>query len=151
MVMRISTLTVSDHVELRSTLQALSNRRFLCSDCLNQYNGRQDREKMTAANRRAKACEEMRDVPVHTVKQNQIVLRYNTCVGNFFSQSAFSLIESYEAFSNGVMPYRGGYFEQPNKYIEAMSLVKGFYAFEARRLQEEKRMRELSKGVRRGR
>lgn len=35
------------------------------------------------------------------------------------------VIEAYRRFQDGVLPYTGGYFEQPAKIVEAFELISG--------------------------
>ena len=120
----ISHLTISDTIELRSTLHAISNQDFICSNCLSKYKNRQDAVVMTEKHTKAKGCKEIRKESIFKIRQERMVLNYKTCPGNFFSYSAMSWVNMFNHFEKGVMGFPGSYVEQPNKFIDAMSVIQ---------------------------
>lgn len=120
---KISSLRVSEHVELRSTLHALTNRDFICSTCQSRFKGRQDEAVQIEKWKKVKACEEMSPEPRHFVGQGQIRLKFRSCIGNYFSPSAMHWINLYNAFEGGTMPFQGGYMDQPSKVIDVMNII----------------------------
>ncbi len=51
-------------------------------------------------------------------------LIYYSCIGNFTHTSVDYLIELYFNFQRGVMPFKGGIQEQPNKIIEIFQIIE---------------------------
>lgn len=122
-VEKISSLSYQEHVELRSTLHALTNREFICSVCQGKYASRTDAQAMLEKVKRTKGCEVPHPQPVHRIAQSGLKLNYSSCIGNFFSPSAMHWVGYYNAFEKGVMPFPGGYMDQPAKLIDVMSVI----------------------------
>lgn len=122
-VEKISSLSYKEHVELRSTLHALTNRDFICSQCIGKFNSRADGKAMLEKVKRTKGCETPHSMAVHKIVQGGTRLNYNSCIGNFFSYSAMHWVGFYSSFEQGVMPFSGGYMDQPAKFIDVMNIV----------------------------
>lgn len=123
---KISSMSYQEHIELRSTLHALTNREFICSTCQSKYSNRTDAQEMLAKVKRVKGCEIPHKVAVHRITQCGVRLNYASCIGNFFSFSAMNWISFYNSFENGVMPFSGGYMDQPSKFIDVMNVVGSY-------------------------
>ena len=50
-------------------------------------------------------------------------ISYKTCIANFKDFGVVDLISFHEQYEKGIMPYAGGYMEQPSKFVEIMDLV----------------------------
>lgn len=145
---RISSISHKEHVELRSTLHALTNRDFICSQCQAKYaNSPEQSEKY----RRIKGCEKQLPMPVHKIRQGQIGLQYLSCIGNYFSYSSMTWINFYNSFEQGVLPFEGGYMDQPSKFIDVMNIV-GNYKQEQMLVnaQKQKQAAKMMRGKRGG-
>ncbi len=140
----LSSLTIKEWIEVKSTLLSIGDKRFSCSHCLSKYAGRKDGEKMVEAERQVKACREIRKEPFLNIEKK---IFYNTCPGNFHSPAIVSYLSVHEAYRKGTLPYPGAFQDQPNKVIELFNCFDAYYADEA----EKARKAAAMKGkVRRG-
>lgn len=99
--------------------------KYRCTDCKRKYKSDPIKD---AKNREFMACNYIADKPRHAYtpdfnnKGNPKIL-YNKCIGNYFSSYWASLINFYPDYQKGILPYSGGLFEQPSKFVEVMNLV----------------------------
>lgn len=120
---KISSISYKEHIELRSTLHALTNRDFICSKCQSKHASRTDAEEMLAKTKRIKGCEVPHAVAIHKIRQGAVSINYKSCIGNFFSYSSMNWINFYNSFEQGVLPFEGGYMDQPSKFIDVMNII----------------------------
>lgn len=99
----------------------MSNPDFICNTCIGKY---EDRPQLLEKRKRTKGCEQHYAVPIHTIIQDNKVMRFTNCIGNYVSMSAVTFIEATRGFENGVMPFAGGYMEQPNKIMEIFRIIQ---------------------------
>lgn len=99
--------------------------KYRCSDCKRKYkNDKQKAEK----NYELMACRYLAEKPRHNYnpehnnKGNPKIL-YRNCIGNYYDNYFASLINYYNKYNNGILPFNGGLFEQPSKFVEVMELV----------------------------
>lgn len=123
---KISSMSYREHIELRSTLHALTNRDFICSTCQSKHSNRPDAQAILDKSKKIKGCTQPLPVAIHKISQGQTRLNYSSCIGNFFSFSAMSWINFYNSFEQGVMPFGGGYMDQPSKFIDVMNIVGSY-------------------------
>jgi hypothetical protein len=107
-------------VQIKSTLHALENKQYLCSECITQYRGRPDQAEMDRKNRASKACEDVREKPFISIDGE---IGFKTCVGNFYTAAVIPWLEANQAYQKGILPFPGSLSEQPNKAMEIMRLV----------------------------
>lgn len=134
--------TMNEWVRLKSSLVCSFNTRFLCSECLKKYPTQPDR---LERERRAKSCFSELDIPIF----HEGELQYKKCPGNFFSDSAAMWIEYHNQFEKGIMPFSGGYFEQPAKAIQTMRIIGNYkmnWEIERAKTQAAKQSSRLSHG-----
>jgi hypothetical protein len=99
--------------------------KYRCSDCKLRHKGDQQRRKKLEE---AMACDYMAKsnrhqyLPDHCNKGNPAI-KYNKCIGNYYFGQWTTLINYYPKWEQGILPYDGGYFDQPLKFVEAMELV----------------------------
>lgn len=136
--MSVSTLTIRDEVTIRSSLHALSDQRFLCSSCVR--NPKHDMIK------RLYRCETVSPEPLHTVNQEDVVLKYDRCIGNYFNHQIIQWVEVANQMDKGTMPYPGGYMDQPNKAIEIVRMIKGEQFRQAKAREQEQARRMTKRG-----
>jgi len=136
----ISTLSNLEYIELSSTLAALSNQKYNCRHCLTQYSNRSDSQMITEKVRRIKNCEVVGEQYIHQILQGNTQMMFSTCPGNFFSQSAMSWVEMSHSMEKGILPYPGGYMDQPNKAIEVLRIIQT-----ERMSQMEKKRKEMAR------
>lgn len=110
-------------------------REFICQDCLSQYDGRADRDRMVQANRNRKGCDSVRDINLHQFDD----LSFGTCPGNFIDRFALYLIRLFDQYQKGVMPFDGPLTSQPAKILEAFEVI-GAYNDKVR-IEQEKQMK----------
>lgn len=143
--LEISTLNETEQIGLRSTLHAMDNQNFICSTCLGQYANMPGGESRTKMNRRYKACETIEDRVVHQIVQDGMLLSYNTCIGNFFSTGAVMWVEAFRKFDKGIMPYQGGYMEQPNKAIDIFRIIESDHLRRADKQRKKQALNQTAK------
>lgn len=139
-------LNSGDWIEIRATLQAVENPDFQCSVCLSDPRG----QDAVQSKRVGKACTEHRDSPLWVLDG----IKFHTCIGNFVSESVLSWLSSYHQWKKGILPFPGGYFDQPAKAIDVFTAFEGHFqrAEQARQKKEAAKQRMLqSKGLGRGR
>lgn len=146
-VQRISSISFKELVELRSTLHALSYKEFVCSYCQGKYANRPDAEFMLEKIKKQKGCEVVGPDERHFIMQGETQLRYNTCIGNFVSDSSIYWIHSYNHFEAGTMPFSGGYMDQPAKIIDIMNVI-GAHKNEQIQKQTQRRKQSSRNNVR---
>lgn len=108
--------------------------------CLKKYLGRQDYEKITAANRTTKGCFGVSENALHKFDD----LEYSTCVGNFVSDSAIFWIEAEAKYNQGVMPYPGSLSEQPAKVLDIFGCIA---AHKQSTLEKQQKAQKLKDGI----
>jgi len=124
----ISSVTNKDRVEIVSTLKALYDDRYYCNTCLIKYDDQQ---------RKHKFCETTAPAII-ALHEN---IQYQTCPGNFFSESALYWVKAEESFEKGIMPFEGSFMRQPNKAIEVMKIIGDFKLQEKIRMQKQANQR----------
>ena len=134
---------MNEWIGLKSTLIASFNNRFLCSTCLNLYPSQPER---LEKERVIKGCYNQYDEPRH----HQDDIKYYTCIGNFYSESASHWIEYLPKYELGVMPFDGSYFDQPAKAIQVMRIVHS-YKIKWELDRAEKNAMKQSMRIKRGR
>lgn len=76
----------------------------------------------------AMACGYVADKPRHQYtpdfnnKGNPSIL-YKNCIGNHYYGKWASIINYYNMYEKGIMPFKGGLMDQPAKFVEIMDLV----------------------------
>ncbi len=133
----LSWVTPQELIALKTTLYVSYNKRFSCDYCLNEkYHGRPN---LLKKERYTLGCERIAEEPIHSVEG----FLYHTCIGNGFSRPAYHWIRSYDAFTHGILPYPGGYFDQPSKAIEILEIIGAYHQErEIEKLKEIKRQND---------
>ena len=65
-------------------------------------------------------CDKVSDKPLHDIDD----ILFYTCVCNFKHPMMGFFLDATEAYDNGILPFKGGYSDQPAKMIEIISLIK---------------------------
>ena len=116
-----------------ATLESLENDEIDCGKCLS---------KRTDDFRQAKGC---KSIVKHNVYQSDNFI-FHRCPGNFVRYEVKSFINTYNRMQNGILPFEGGYFDQPNKIVEILNLIDGYYQDkQAKENATEKRKRKIMK------
>jgi hypothetical protein len=104
----------------------MSNTMFRCSVCTTKYKSEPDKQARLFQNQ---SCKQIKEKPLFVYRPEtnfmagQRKIDYFTCIGNLYSPYWASIINYYEKYSKGIMPYSAGYFELPAKFVEVMDLV----------------------------
>jgi hypothetical protein len=139
----LSSITIAEWIELKSTLTAAHNQRFNCNHCLNdKYPGRPE---MLEREQTILGCKAAYQKPIHTVGN----IKYKKCIGNFTDDSCYNWIEGFEFYEKGVMMFPGCFGEQPAKIIEMMRIIGNFKTEWQLKRAKQKQMKTL--GGKRGR
>lgn len=119
---------------------------FNCNKCLKTYSDRPDYLKNKSSYDKSlellqskKGC--VKPGPSKYKIEN---IKFNVCVGNFYSQSASMFIDFYYNYQRGVMPYDGSLMDQPSKIIEVFNIIDGLIKAKENALAE-KRQAEYEK------
>lgn len=107
----ISKLTFGDEIEIVATFNYLSNDVFNCFQCKKLYPEIRRIEQKGCGKPIARAIFKRRDI------------HFYKCPSNFYSGLVANLVASASHFDKGILPYKGGLMDQPNKIIEAYSLI----------------------------
>lgn len=125
-IKEISTITNRDYIEIVSTFMTLTEPRYRCDDCHKKYKNDPVKDKKL---KESMACNYIASKNRHQYKPsydstmgNPKIL-YKKCVGNYYFGEWVSIINYYPNYEKGVMPFSGGLFDQPSKFVECMSLV----------------------------
>lgn len=143
----ISSLSYQETIELRTTLHLLENKEFLCSVCKTPDN-RSDANEMIKLKQASRACTDIRPQPFDQVRDGSLKIKFSTCKGNFFSESALHWIIAHDLFEKGIMPFPGSYVEQPAKVIDVMSIIA---SSKASRLISQSEKQRMAGALNRGR
>ena len=124
-IMSISSVTDADYIEIVSTFMVATNHNFNCSMCKAKYPRQPEKRE---AMFEQKSCKKLAPKtrfsykPKHSMAGN-LTVGYSTCPANLFNSGTLSLINMVNDYDKGVLPYSGGVFEQPAKFVEVMELV----------------------------
>lgn len=67
----------------------------------------------------------------------------NKCLCQVYDKNIYTYLEMYKAYKNGILPYKGGYYEQPAIAIEIINTID--YLISDRE-QEQQKKQEKRKG-----
>ena len=121
----ISTVTDKDYSELVSTFMTLTTPKYRCSDCIRKYKGDEVKsDKLKEQN----ACNYLTEKPRHKYtaghnNKGNPGVNYFTCVGNYYFPEWSGLISYFQTYSKGILPFEGGMYDQPAKFVELMNLI----------------------------
>jgi len=138
-VMQISTLSEDEIVQLKSTLHALNDKRFMCGDCVNSHEGELLQKKQAQM-----ACKvDAHEYGLHTIQDSNKTFLFKRCIGNYFNQHVLSWLSIYRSYEKGALPYSGGHQDQPNKAMDIISLIE-----ESKNIDQIKRMEDQKRKMR---
>jgi hypothetical protein len=115
----VSSLTTGEYAILISSIEAkLDPKKFHCGTCITQYGSSPRLIGKSERKRRTKGCFD------YTSKSYRIDnIRYTTCIGSFAVPIDF-FVEAFSLYEKGVLPFKGGIGEQPNKIMEVFQLIE---------------------------
>lgn len=113
-------------MSLVSTFWYLNDERFNCHKCKLRY-GFDYRDSK-------KACNTQRPTPIVEYKK---LIKYFKCPSAFHNPSAIVIFELYNQSKNGIMPYSGGFLEQPSKVMDCFRLFDSLEAEYVKELQDK--------------
>lgn len=118
-VSQLSTLSSGEYVFLLASLESkLDPKKFHCGTCITQYGSSDRLVQKTERKRKSKGCFDF------TSKNYRLEnIRYNTCIGNFSIPIDY-FVEAFSLYEKGVLPFKGGVGEQPNKIMEIFQLIE---------------------------
>ena len=125
-IQKISQLTPRELVELRVTLESMSNNEYQCHKCLNQFRGMKDETALVDANLARKACASPAAGFVHRLSDISGTISFKQCPGNYVSPAVLGLLTAFDAYERGIPPFPGGYFDQPTRVIEAFEYINAW-------------------------
>lgn len=112
-VEEINYLTDAEMVGIISTFSSIHEENFNCNNCKKRM-GQIARDDL-------KGCSKILKSDVANWR-NQIT--FQTCPVNFYSQAFAVYIDLFRHFENGILPFKGGLLEQPNKIMEVFNLIE---------------------------
>lgn len=103
----------------------MTNPQYRCGVCKNRYKTEPDKRKNLMD---AMACNYIAEKPRHNYKpehnnSENPTVKYKNCIGNHFYAKWSGIINFYEKYNSGILPFSGGFMEQPAKFVEVMELV----------------------------
>lgn len=103
----------------------MTNPIYRCFICKNKY--KSDKEK-TDKLKESMGCHSMSKKTRHKYtpefnNEGNPIVNYFNCVGNHYYPKWSTLINYYSKYESGILPFQGGYMEQPAKFVEVMQLV----------------------------
>lgn len=124
-IKKISTLSDQDYLDICSTFITMTEPKYRCSDCKLKYKSDQAKLKK---NLEFMACDYIPDKPRHFYKpefnnQGNPVINYKNCIGNYYNNFFASMINYYPKYKDGILPFAGGMYDQPSKFVDLMDLV----------------------------
>lgn len=137
----MSGVTSYDYIVTVSTFFSMIQREFNCSTCKVKYRGYAERQ---TKHQSRKGCFEamgkpvMEYLPKHTMKGQSKILYYK-CPSLFYDRGVAELIEFHHQWEKGIMPYNGGFMNQPAKFVELMDLVNNLKEENRTDLEEKQR------------
>lgn len=99
---------------------------YNCRLCKNKYSRRS--EEIQESHQRKKGCFSTFNKPIleylpkYSMRGNSKIL-YNHCPARFYDGGVAELISYHSKFESGIMPYSGGFYQQPSKFVEIMELI----------------------------
>ena len=133
-------MTDYEYVMLYSTVEAMHEKNWNCYDCKKQFDHipkpELRKEHLTKA-RQIKGCFTFEHAKEYGLEN----IAYRTCIGNFFDKSVVELVEMFNKYDQGVLPFEGPMADQPSKVIEVFKMIdsiRGKKAEEQRKKEEAK-------------
>jgi len=69
-------------------------------------------------------------------------VNYFNCIGNHFYARWSTLINYYPDYKDGIMPFSGGKFEQPSKFVDVMDLVHNLIKENEKNIEQQEKLRK---------
>lgn len=118
---------------------------FQCKYCKVKY--RSDAKKQKLSQTRKGCFEILKNPtqqyrPLYSMEGSQKIIYYK-CPALLYSRPAADLINYYDVFNKGILPYKGTYYEQPAKFVELMELVNNL--IEENKQSNEKKKQKYGK------
>ena len=124
-IKNISTITDIDYITIVSTFITMTTPRYRCSDCHLKYKfdevKRNRHHASMACNYFTKKFRH-KYTATHNNKGNPNILFYN-CIGNYYYGQWANIINYHREYDKGLLPYQGGLFDMPSKFVDVMNLV----------------------------
>lgn len=54
-----------------------------------------------------------------------MVFESKTCLKKIPDAKAFAMVSLYSHYQNNILPFSGGLLDQPNYFVDAMSVIRG--------------------------
>ena len=122
-----------EYVSLIATFNFLANKDYNCSFC-------KSRMALSLRDQR-KACVEPKKSPLFIYKS----IKFYRCPSNFYNPMMAQVIDMFSLFSQGVLPFNGGLFEQPCKIIDLFSLISNLRYEKTREHEESQKKWQTTK------
>ena len=134
----INGVSDSEYIYIASTIKTMFEKHFNCFHCKAQY---ADRKEMALKLRKQKGCFDVSSKVLYRFDQ----ITYKTCIGNFYDPQTAQLVDMFNKFEIGVLPYPGSYTDQPAKIIEVFQLIDSLKQTEVKRIEKENERKEKQK------
>lgn len=97
----------------------MNNRLYDCSVCKKKY---KDPERQKSHQKRL-GCDGSVDPNLKISNQGLPSFTLNKCLGNYFNYQAMFALNTFPKYEKGIMPWEGGLYDQPAKFVELMGLI----------------------------
>lgn len=113
-------------MELCATFISHTDRRKRCEICKKESKRHPKGENFSLDR---KGCKKMISNIVYKIPEisNMPSINFYRCPINFINYKCTSLINQNQKFNSGIMPYSGGFDEQPAKFVELMSIIDNLF------------------------
>ncbi len=130
-------VTPSEYATIIASIESIYNKDFNCTSCVNRYSKRSDYGEMNSKMRTLKGCFTTKSPKSHKIED----VNFTTCVGNIARPDiGIRLLDIRKNMERGILPFVGGFMDQPSKIVEVMDIVDSLIIQrQNKELEDEKR------------
>jgi hypothetical protein len=141
-ILEVSSLSLYDIALINATWTNFTDEYFQCKKYESQVMRRSDAKELINRARLAKSCGVLKD----EVKVEIGHIGYHSCLchENFQHPSFGYIMNLYQNFEKGFLPFTGGIMDQPAAVMELIDLISSLYA-ERDLAQQQKELKKSSK------
>lgn len=143
--MQVSEISMYDYITINATWHYVQNeRQFNCDKKIAEYEKSNPIQVEDFLNKNG--C---RNRVIKTVRHKVQNLEFYSCVCNFKSHTLGLYLEMHQLYKEGIMPFSGGFDQQPAQIMEIFSVLDSLYYHRNKKLAEAHK-RALDSGGKRG-
>lgn len=127
-----------------ASLYCIEDNKYQCEYCLGEAEGFEDKERRIVNIKARKWCNKVYDKVLYNAFQKVF---FYTCPANFYDAYVRVIMKMHKAYEKGLLPFPGCFNEQPNKIIEAFSVIDQ-YIYDKMRVEQEKQKQAKARDAR---